>query len=53
MPGPGSTTEDIEAFIAECSERLKGPLDNVERAFIVADRREARAELAKRAKPAT
>ena len=50
MPGLHSTTEEIEAFIAECSERLKGPMDNVERAWTVADRREARDEIARRAR---
>ncbi len=51
MPGLDNTTEEIEAFIAECNERLKGPLDNIERAFIVDDRAAALAELARRKKP--
>lgn len=39
---------EIEAFIAEVTARLKGPLSNVERALLVADRKDARAELARR-----
>ena len=48
MPGPASTTAEIEAFIAEVSERMKGPLDNTERALLHADRKDARAELERR-----
>lgn len=47
--GPHSSTAEIEAFIAECTERLRGPLSDVERALIVADRKDARKELEKRA----
>ena len=48
MPGPNSTDAEIEAFIAECSARMKGPLPNVERALTHADRKDARAELERR-----
>ena len=34
-------------FIAEATKRLKGPLSNIERAWLVADRKDARAYLSK------
>jgi hypothetical protein len=36
------TIEEARLFVAECSERLKGPLSNIERALIVTDRTDAR-----------
>ena len=40
------TIEETEEFIAEATKRLAGPMDNVERAMLVADRKEAREYLA-------
>lgn len=39
--------EEIESFIAEVTTRLKGPMSNLERALLVADRKDAREDLAK------
>jgi hypothetical protein len=47
--GPNSTTAELEAADKELSAALLGPLLNIERQLIVEDRREIRAELAKRA----
>jgi hypothetical protein len=40
------TREQIEADITKVSERLRGPLHNVERLWLVEDRRNLRKELA-------
>jgi hypothetical protein len=40
------TREETEAFIAEVTSRLNGPVNCIERALLVADRKEARAYLA-------
>lgn len=42
------TREEILEFITEATERLKGPLPNIVRAWLVAHRKDARKELAKR-----
>jgi hypothetical protein len=36
----------LEEFIREISEELKGHLPNIERSFLVADRKDARQKLA-------
>lgn len=46
--GPHSSTAEIEAAIASISEALKGPMSNIERALLVADRKDMRSELAQR-----
>ena len=48
MAGPHSTDAELENFIADCTKRLAGPLNNVDRGWLYEDRREARAELARR-----
>lgn len=48
MVGPHSTDAELEAFIADCTRRLAGPLGNVERGWLYDDRREARDELVRR-----
>ncbi len=45
---PHSTTEEIEAAIVSISEAMKGPLPNAERMLMHEDRKEMRAELARR-----
>ena len=40
------TIEEARAFIDECTKRLKGPLSQIERALICADRKDAREWLA-------
>ena len=41
------TKAEIEAAIAEISKRLKGPLPDVERAWLVGDRKDLREALKK------
>lgn len=46
-PNPDKPTRaETEAFIAEVTQRLKGPLHNFDRAMLVAERSDARAHLA-------
>lgn len=40
------TREETEAFIAEVTAQLQGPMSNVERALMAADRKDARVYLA-------
>mgnify|MGYP001619274902 CR=1 FL=1 len=40
------TKAELRAAIAGITERLKGPLPNLERALLVADRKDLRMELA-------
>lgn len=40
------TRSEIEAHIADICEQMKGPMSNVERAWLHADRKELRAMLA-------
>ncbi len=48
MLGPDSTSDELRAAAEEITALLKGPMSNVERAWLVEDRRDIRAELAKR-----
>lgn len=52
MPGvgPHSTDAEIESAIADISKRLKGPLPNILRGMLVADRKDMRYELEQRRK---
>lgn len=45
--GSAPTRESVESFIADATARLKGPMRNLERQLLVADRKDARAMLAK------
>lgn len=40
------TKDEIKAAISEISEMLKGPMPNLDRAFLASDRREMREALA-------
>lgn len=42
-----SEIDKLKAAIAEISEKLKGPMPNLERAFLVEDRSDLREKLAK------
>lgn len=48
--GPHSSDAEIVAAIASVSEALRGPMSDAERALMVADRKDMRAELARRQK---
>ena len=48
--GPNSTTEELIAADAEMTKRLRGPLSNTERMWLVDDRKCIREELARRRK---